>query len=122
MKINEELNKHLSEAQQLQRCMAILNTCKVNAWRNNTGMTKYESNRGPRVVRYGHKGYLQSSGRSSADITRDGRFFGFEVKKHAKKPTQLQKNFIENAQDYGCVIGYGTANDLVDLLTNYNLL
>lgn len=117
MKINDELNKHLSEAQQLQRCMNILNSCKVNAWRNNTGMTKYESNRGPRVVRYGHKG--------SSDIigyTHDGRFFGFEVKRHNKKPTQLQKNFIENAQDYGCVIGYGTANDLVDLLNSNDLL
>ena len=117
MKINDELNKHLSEAQQLQRCMAILNTCKVKAWRNNTGMTKYESNSGPRVVRYGHKG--------SSDIigyTHDGRFFGFEVKRHNKKPTQLQKNFIQNAQDNGCVIGYGTANDLVDLLSSHNLL
>ncbi len=117
MKINQDLNKYLSEAQQLQRCMSILNTCKVNAWRNNTGMTKYESNRGARIVRYGHKG--------SSDIigyTYDGRFFAFEVKKYKKKPTQLQKNFIENAQDYGCVIGYGTANDLVDLLNSNDLI
>ena len=117
MKINDELNRHLSEKQQLQRCMAILNTCKVNAWRNNTGMTKYESNRGPRVVRYGHKG--------SSDIigyTHDGRFFGFEVKRHNKKPTLLQRNFIENESEHGCVVGFGTANDLVDLLNTNNLL
>lgn len=117
MKINEDLNKHLSEAQQLQRCMSILNTCKVNAWRNNTGMTKYESNRGPRVVRYGHKG--------SSDIigyTHDGRFFGFEVKRHNKKLTQLQSNFIRNASEHGCVIGFGTANELVDLLEMHKLI
>lgn len=116
MKINEDLNKHLTESQQLQRCLAILHDCNVTAWRNNVGMAKYDSRRGPRVVKFGHAG--------SSDIlgyTGDGKFFAYEVKRYKKKPTQLQEQFLENVQDAGGICGWGTANDLVDLVLKYNL-
>lgn len=117
MKINDELNKHLSEAQQLQRCLTILASASVTAWRNNVGMAKYDSNRGQRVVKFGHPG--------SSDIlgyTNDGIFFAFEVKAHKKKPTLLQHAFLQNVAEAGGVCGWGTANDLVDILTKNKLL
>ena len=39
-KINDEINKHLSEKQQLQQCMCILATCKVNETRNDNNRKK----------------------------------------------------------------------------------
>jgi hypothetical protein len=117
MKINEDLNKILSESQQLQQCLNLLHFSDVTAWRNNVGMAKYESNRGKRVVKFGHAG--------SSDIlgyTNDGKFFAFEVKRYNKKPTQLQKQFLENLSQSSGVCGHGTVNDLVDLLQKNNLI
>lgn len=117
MKINEDLNKVLSESQQLRQCLNLLHFSNVTAWRNNVGMAKYESSRGKRAVRFGHAG--------SSDIlgyTNNGKFFAYEVKKYKKKPTELQKQFLQNISNNNGVCGYGTVNDLVDLLKDNNLI
>jgi len=117
MKINSELNKHLTEKQHQTRCLNILAVSKVIAWRNNVGMAKYESKKGPRMVKFGHAGISDIIG-----FTHEGLFFAFEVKRYGKKPTVLQKSFLDNVANNNGICGYGTSNDLVDLLIFNNLL
>jgi hypothetical protein len=117
MKINSELNKHLTEKQHQTRCLNILATSKVIAWRNNVGMAKYESKNGPRMVKFGHAGISDIIG-----FTNEGLFFAFEVKRYGKKPTALQRSFLDRVLDNNGICGWGTSNDLIDLLTLNKLI
>jgi len=112
MKLNEDYNQHLSEKEQLARCLSILSTSKICAWRNNTGVAKFDDSR---VVRFGTKGQSDILGFIKHGKHR-GKFFAFEVKAKKNKPTYHQHNFLENLTDGGCIAGWGTSNQLVDLL------
>lgn len=118
MKLNEDYNQHLSEKEQLARCLSILSTSKICAWRNNTGVAKFDDSR---VVRFGTKGQSDILGFVKHGKNR-GKFFAFEVKSKKNKPTYNQHNFLENLTDGGCIVGWGTSNQLVDLLEGQDLL
>ncbi len=90
---------------------------KVSAWRNNVGVAKYDDKR---TVRFGVAGTSDILGFVNRGPLK-GMFFAFEVKKYGKKPTQRQQNFLDNLKDADAIFGYGTANDLADLLLAYNI-
>tara|TARA_R100000808_G_scaffold8880_1_gene24811 strand:- start:23844 stop:24224 length:381 start_codon:yes stop_codon:yes gene_type:complete len=118
MKLNEDYNQHLSEKEQLARCLSILSTSRICAWRNNTGVAKFDDSR---VVRFGTKGQSDILGFVKHGPHR-GKFFAYEVKAKKNRPTYHQHNFLENLGDGGCIVGWGTSNHLVDLLEEKDLL
>lgn len=117
MKVPLELDKALSESQQLSRCLNLLCASKVSAWRNNVGVAKYDDKR---TVRFGIAGTSDILGFVREGPLK-GMFFAFEVKRFSKKPTQKQQNFLDNLTDADAICGWGTANDLADLLLLHKL-
>jgi hypothetical protein len=70
----------------------------LKAWRQNTGMAKYENKDGKeRRVKFGIPGMSDVGG-----YFRGGRALYIEVKREDGKLTQNQLNFLQNAHDMGC--------------------
>ena len=67
-------------------------------WRQNSGVAEYQTQGRVRRVKYGISGMPDICG-----YMRDGRALFIEVKRHDGKTTLLQKNFLQNAHDMGCV-------------------
>ena len=76
-----------SEQGIVRSILEYLSLRKYVCWRNNTGGFV----KGDHFYRFGLVGSGDIMG-----LTRDGRFFSIEVKKEGKKPTEYQKQFIED--------------------------
>lgn len=86
------------------------------AWakRINTGAVKYKSTAGrDRFVRYGFAGCSDIIGQA-----KNGRFIAIEVKAPGKRPSELQKQFIDIVKSNGGYSGVARCLEDVDEILN----
>ncbi len=101
-----------SEQALVNQVITYLNLYGHYVWRQNTGAMTTE---GGRFVRFGHKGIADVIG-----VLKDGRFIAVECKVGKNKPTQFQKDFLEDITKRG---GVGiVAYDLDDVVNALSML
>lgn len=99
--------KQIPESAILNNCLYYLRQKGYTVWRNNNGASKYKNKDGSyRTVRFGVKGQPDIAG-----FNHNGKFIFWECKRHGKKPTREQLEFINNALESGAIGGWGTDED-----------
>lgn len=113
MTINKKkFKKLIPEKPEQIACFDLLGWAGFKVFRYNTGGMKHTNPDGSiRYIRFNESGHPDIGGRY-----RNGKAFYWEVKRHGKKATTDQKQFIADALDDNCIAGIGTCEDLEKML------
>lgn len=121
----KDFKKLIPESDHLKTCLDLCKRFGLIVWRQNSGMARYSyqlktgSAKGivkSYAVAFGFPGMSDICGIMPSKTGSAIPFF-WEVKRAGKRPTGEQLAFIDTMRRAGCYAGWGTADDLLKLLT-----